>query len=134
MIETFLRPKLNQFIGNHEERKVWFQQDGLTAHTWRHSLTILGELFPRCLLSLRADIVWPPRSSDLSPCDFFYMRTFKGASIQTSSQISASTQGGNYTSNGCHSTGTDTKNYGQLPQKAWSMCQQWRMPCTGHNC
>ncbi|PRD29179.1 UNVERIFIED_CONTAM: hypothetical protein NCL1_30189 [Trichonephila clavipes] len=32
MIETFLRLKLNQFLGDHEEQKVCFQQDGATAH------------------------------------------------------------------------------------------------------
>lgn len=69
MIETFLRPNLNQFTRNHEE--VWFQQDGATAHTARRSLTILRELFPGHLLSLRGDVTWPPRSPDLSPCDFF---------------------------------------------------------------
>ncbi|PNF29530.1 hypothetical protein B7P43_G01911 [Cryptotermes secundus] len=71
MIETFLRPKLNQFVGDHEEGQAWFQQDGATAHTSRRSLAILRELFPGRLLSLRGDIAWPPRSPDLSPCDFF---------------------------------------------------------------
>ncbi|KAL4149807.1 hypothetical protein QTP88_003669 [Uroleucon formosanum] len=69
MIETFLRPNLNQFTRNHEE--VWFQQDGATAHTAWRSLTILRELFPGHLLSLQGDVTWPPRSPDLSPCDFF---------------------------------------------------------------
>ncbi|CAI6359906.1 unnamed protein product [Macrosiphum euphorbiae] len=57
------------FTRNHKE--VWFQQDGATAHTSRRSLTILREMFPGHLLSLRGDITWPPRSPDLSPCDFF---------------------------------------------------------------
>ena len=71
MIETFLRPKINQFVLDHEEEEVWFQQDGATAHTARRSMEMLRELFPGRLVSSRGDISWPPRSPDLSPCDFF---------------------------------------------------------------
>lgn len=70
MLETFLRPKFNQFIEDHEG-EVWFQQDGATAHTARRSREILRELFPGRLLSLHGDIAWPPRSPDLTPCDYF---------------------------------------------------------------
>jgi len=28
-------------------------------------------MFPGCLISLREDVAWPPRTSDLSPRDFF---------------------------------------------------------------
>jgi hypothetical protein len=91
MIETFLRPKLNQFVGDHEEEEVWFQQDGATAHTSRRSLAILRELVPGRLLSLRGDIAWPPRSPDLSPCDFFFgdttLQALKEAIIQAVAAI-----------------------------------------------
>ncbi|GFU89536.1 uncharacterized protein TNCV_4802981 [Trichonephila clavipes] len=40
VIETFLRPKLNQFLGDHEE-EIWLQQDGATAHTSRRQTGIL---------------------------------------------------------------------------------------------
>ena len=42
-----------------------------TAHTARRSMEMLRELFSGRLVSLRGDISWPPRSPDLSPCDFF---------------------------------------------------------------
>ncbi|XP_068233554.1 uncharacterized protein [Palaemon carinicauda] len=58
MIETFLRPKINQFVLDHEEEEVWFQQDGATAHTARWSMEMLKRVVP-----------W--MSPDLSPCDFF---------------------------------------------------------------
>ncbi|GFS63346.1 uncharacterized protein TNCV_2308781 [Trichonephila clavipes] len=61
MIETFLRPKLNQFLRSHEEVAVWFQKDGITAHTLRRLLDILRELFPGRILSLRGDIAWLSR-------------------------------------------------------------------------
>jgi hypothetical protein len=67
MLETFLRPKLDDVDTEH----VWFQQDGATAHTERRSLGVLREMFPGRLISLRGDVEWPARSPDLSPCDFF---------------------------------------------------------------
>ena len=67
MLETFLRPKLDDVDAEH----VWFQQDGATAHTARRSLGVLREMFPGRLISLRGDVEWPARSPDLSPCDFF---------------------------------------------------------------
>lgn len=71
MLEHFLRPKLNDFFHEYGQQNVWFQQDGATAHTARHSLGILREMFPGHIVSLRGDIGWPPRSPDLNPCDFF---------------------------------------------------------------
>lgn len=50
---------------------IWFQQDGATAHTAQISLTVLRQMFPGWLVSLRGDIGWPARSPDLSMCDFF---------------------------------------------------------------
>uniref|UniRef100_A0A8D2J2S7 Transposase n=1 Tax=Varanus komodoensis TaxID=61221 RepID=A0A8D2J2S7_VARKO len=67
MLETFLRPKLDDVDTEH----VWFQQDRATDHTARRSLGVLREMFPGRLISLRGDVGWPARSPDLSPCDFF---------------------------------------------------------------
>ena len=47
MLETFLRPKLDDVDTEH----VWFQQDGATAHTARRSLGVLREMFPGRLIS-----------------------------------------------------------------------------------
>ena len=67
MLQNFLWPKLDEL----EEKYVWFQQDGATTHTSCRSLSILREVFPGHLISLRGDIGWPARSPDLTPCDFF---------------------------------------------------------------
>ena len=67
MLDTFLRPKLD----DDDTERVWFQQDGATAHTARRLLGVLSEMFPGCLISLRGDVGWPARSPDLNPCDFF---------------------------------------------------------------
>ena len=66
MPQKFLRSKVDEL-----EDDMWFQQDGATAHTSRRSLSILREIFPGHLISLRGDIGWPACSRDLTPCDFF---------------------------------------------------------------
>ena len=71
MLERFLRPKVAQLLADYEPDDVWFQQDGATSHTSRRSLGILQDMFPSHVISLRGDIGWLPRSSDLNPCDFF---------------------------------------------------------------
>jgi hypothetical protein len=71
MLETFLKPKLEELTQNHDNDNIWFQQDGATAHTSRRSMEILRQMFPGHLISLRGDVGWPPRSPDLTPCDFF---------------------------------------------------------------
>ena len=49
MFENFLRPRLEEFDDSED---FWFQQDRATAHTARHSLGILREMFPSRLVSL----------------------------------------------------------------------------------
>lgn len=71
MLENFLLPKMEEYGEEYDTEAFWFQQDGATAHTARRSRQILQEQFPGRLISLRGDIPWPPRSPDLSPCDFF---------------------------------------------------------------
>jgi hypothetical protein len=56
MLQNFLRPKLNDLVDEHGAENVWLQQDGATAHASRHSLGILGEIFPGHDVSLRGDI------------------------------------------------------------------------------
>lgn len=70
MLNNFLRPQLNNLNDNQREN-LWFQQDGATSHTTRRALNLLQEMFPNKVVSLRGDIGWPPRSPDLSPCDYF---------------------------------------------------------------
>jgi len=58
-------------LEDNDLEDVWFQQDGVTAHTARFSLGALQQMFPGRLVSLRGYIGWPARSPDLSMCDFF---------------------------------------------------------------
>lgn len=69
MIREFLVPALQEYRGNTS--RVWFQQDGATCHTANVSIELLKSVFPEKLISKKGDIEWPPRSPDLSPCDYF---------------------------------------------------------------
>ena len=66
-ITEFLWPKLDDI----ENEVMWFQQDGVTCHTARVTTELLREEFPGRVISRNGDQNWPPRSCDLTPCDFF---------------------------------------------------------------
>ena len=53
-------------IGN-----LWFQQDGATCHTAEATPDVLLPIFEDLIISRRADVVWPPRSCDLAPLDYY---------------------------------------------------------------
>ena len=60
MLNEFLFTKIEEEdIGN-----IWFQQDGATCHT-------AEAVFEDRIISRRADVVWPPRSSDLTLLDYY---------------------------------------------------------------
>ena len=69
MLNEFFIPQLRR--KRIPLRNVWFQQDGATCHTSNATMTFLRQKFPGRLISRRGDVSWPPRSPDLSPCDFF---------------------------------------------------------------
>ena len=56
-----LKPKIeDEDIGN-----IWFQQDCATCHTAEATLDALRPVFED------ADVVWPPRSCDLTPLGYY---------------------------------------------------------------
>lgn len=69
MLNEFFLPSL------HRKRisitRTWFQQDGATSHVPNDVLTLLKKKFPNRLISRNTDFIWPPRSPDLTPPDFF---------------------------------------------------------------
>ena len=76
MLNNFLRPELRRRRINM--RNVYFQQDGATAHTAHAPMNVLRNMFPGCLISRFGDVPWPPRSPDMSSCDFFLWGYLKG--------------------------------------------------------
>jgi hypothetical protein len=53
-----------------EEEKTYgyFMQDCATAHTATYSINVLNEVSENRLISCG---LWPARSPDLNPCDFY---------------------------------------------------------------
>jgi hypothetical protein len=68
MLRTFGAEQLQNFPGLHNP---WFQQDGAMAYTVRASMAAARQLLGNHIISRFGDIHWPPRSPDLSVCDFF---------------------------------------------------------------
>jgi hypothetical protein len=74
-----LRPFFQELT--EEERLYgWFQQDSATAHTAHHSKQVIREVFGERVIS---DGLWPPRSPDLTPCDFYLWGNLKERVYQT---------------------------------------------------
>ena len=66
MLNEFLFRKIEEeVIGN-----IWFQQDDAT-------LDVLRTVFEDRLISRRADVVWPPRSCDFKPLDYYLWSAVK---------------------------------------------------------
>ena len=63
------RAMLNEFLFTKIEEKdignIWFQQDGATCHTAEAT-----PVFEDRIISRRAEVVWPPRSCDLTPLGY----------------------------------------------------------------
>ena len=67
MLNNFLFTKIEEEdIGN-----IWFQRNGTTCHTAKVALDVLRPVFEDRIISRRADVVWPPRSCDLTPLDYY---------------------------------------------------------------
>ena len=49
----------------------WFQQYGATCHTAEAKVNVLRPVFEDRIISRRVDIVWPPRSCDLTTLDYY---------------------------------------------------------------
>ena len=74
---------LNEFLFTKIEGEdnglllIWFQQDGATCHTAEATLDGLRAVFEDCIISRRADVVWPPRICDLTPLDYYLWGAIK---------------------------------------------------------
>ena len=66
---------LNEFLFTKIEEEdisnIWFQQNGATCHTAKTIFDVLRPVFEDRIISRRADILWPPRSCDLTPLDYY---------------------------------------------------------------
>lgn len=69
MLRNFLAPTLREL--NVDTTRIWFQQDGATAHTANNSMNVVKRMFRGHVISRFGDVHWPARSPDLSMCDFY---------------------------------------------------------------
>jgi hypothetical protein len=53
---------------NEEERFCWLQQNGASSHTANSTMEMLKQFFDDRIISKN---LWPPRSPDLTPPDYF---------------------------------------------------------------
>lgn len=68
LLQNHIVPAVRDLAVNFND--IWFQQDGCPAHNARIVQECLSLHFPHTI-STRGNISWPPRSPDLTPCDFF---------------------------------------------------------------
>lgn len=70
IIQEIIIPELHQIYPNRFNR-LWWIQDGAPAHRSRAVQELLHDNFNNRIVALNQPIEWPPRSPDLTPCDFF---------------------------------------------------------------
>lgn len=70
-------------LHDDELREGYFQQDGATPHVTRENLNFLSEFFENRVISRNTQQIWPPRSCDLTPCDFFLWPFIKNSIYRT---------------------------------------------------
>lgn len=103
-----------------------FQQDGVTSHTVRVSVDVIWLLLHNHIISRNGDSSWPPRSPDLSACDFF-MWALQLQSIHPSPTQYWSAETKNLWKNYQNSFGDAVQCYGKYAQKIRGMpAQRWR--------
>ena len=73
--ENGVRNEFVDQLDDDELRNGYFQQDGATCHTSNGSMTEIESFFDDRIIS---KALWPPRSPDLSPPDFFLWGALKG--------------------------------------------------------
>ena len=62
----------NELIASYENvDDIWFQQDGASPHTSKETRLLLQQCFGAQVISKDFEHEWPPRSPDLTPCDFY---------------------------------------------------------------
>lgn len=71
MIENFFWQDFVRELGAERAESSWFMQDGAAAHTAIASRLLVQDLFHDRVVGRYLPLEWPPRSPDLSPCDYF---------------------------------------------------------------
>ena len=86
MINEEIVPQLQEHFQQQQLgafRRLWWVQDGAPAHRCIIVRDRLQELFNHRVIALNRDPEWPPRSPDLTPCDFFLWGYLKSKVFKT---------------------------------------------------
>ena len=63
-------------LSGHVEQ-IFVHIDGATYHTTKATLHVFRSVFKDHIISRRADVVWPPRSCDITPLDYYLWSAIK---------------------------------------------------------
>nr|CAH7762191.1 unnamed protein product [Callosobruchus chinensis] len=64
-------PTLLDDVPLNIRQSMWFMHDGAPPHFRREVRDYLNVTFPNRWIGRNGPVAWPPRSPDLTPCDFF---------------------------------------------------------------
>ena len=70
MLNEEIMPRLFELYGDRVDH-LWWMQDGAPCHRTNVVTNRLREVFRNRIIGLEHAVEWPPRSPDLTPCDFF---------------------------------------------------------------
>ena len=80
MLNEDVIPRLFELYGDRVDH-LWWMQDGAPCHRTNVIRNRLREVFGNRIIGLGHAVEWPPRSPDLTPCDFF-VRLFEKQSMK----------------------------------------------------
>ena len=61
----------NKVKGVATRKGYWFMQDGASSHTTNDNMRFLHSKFHDRIISNKNEVIWPPKSPDMNPLDFF---------------------------------------------------------------
>ncbi|EZA58543.1 hypothetical protein X777_14705, partial [Ooceraea biroi] len=70
-------PNLLENVPYQIRLTMWYQHDGCPAHYAQQAQRVLQRQFPNRWIGRGGDVVWPARSPDLTPLDYFLWGTVK---------------------------------------------------------
>jgi hypothetical protein len=74
-------PLLLEELDLNTRERMWFQQDGAPPHFHRNVRQHLDDNFTNIWIGRGSNNLWPPRSPDLTPLDFFLVGLIKRKSL-----------------------------------------------------
>ena len=76
-------PKMLENVPLQVRQRLWFQHDGVPAHTDLDVREYLNEVYPNRWIGRGGPVQRPPRSPDLTPMDFFIWGKMKSLVYET---------------------------------------------------